>query len=104
MGQVSGGAVCHAKPVPPMTGKERYHQAVTKARQIVERELKMFNAGTLKRPPCSGDRERKAVIEAMDEMQAEIDRQHAILKAAGLDGAVGASLVPHKQGFGGMFG
>jgi methionine synthase II (cobalamin-independent) len=49
-----------------MTGAERYRQAIQKG--------------------------EAAVIEAFDTMQAEIDRQAEILKAAGLDGVRGEAM------------
>jgi hypothetical protein len=86
-----------------MTGKDRYHQAVLLARLRARRELDKFVAGEIDILPCSGDREREFIIAEFDTMQAEIDRQHAILRAAGLDGARGAAMLPIRQKVGGLF-
>lgn len=86
-----------------MTGKERYHQAILKARLMARRDLEKFLIGEINILPCSGDREREFIIAELDAMQAEIDRQHAILRAAGLDGAYGEAMLPVRQKVGGLF-
>lgn len=65
--------------------------------------LEKFLIGEINILPCSGDREREFIIAELDAMQAEIDRQHAILRAAGLDGAYGEAMLPVRQKVGGLF-
>lgn len=52
-----------------MTGKDRYHQAVLKARLMAQRELRQFLAGEIDTLPCSGDREREFIIAELDRVR-----------------------------------
>ena len=83
-----------------MTGKDRYQQAVTKARLQATRDLSAFVADEIDVLPDQGERERECIIAEMDVMQREIDRQHEILEAAGLTGAAGEAMRPLRQGKG----
>jgi len=50
-----------------MTGQQRYDQVMAEAREIAERELGQFMRGEIDVLPCSGDRERRMIIAALDE-------------------------------------
>jgi len=49
-----------------MTAEQRYKQAIVKARIIAQRELRQFLAGEIDILPCSGDRERQFIIDAIE--------------------------------------
>jgi hypothetical protein len=80
-----------------VTGEQRYWQAIEKSKARGIAELKRFAAGEIGTVSNGEDDDRECLIEAFNEMQAEIDRCEAILRAAGLDGARGAALLPLKQ-------
>jgi len=53
---------------PVMTdGQRRYNEIMLAARQIAERELRQFMTGEIDVLPCSGDREKRMIIEALDD-------------------------------------
>jgi hypothetical protein len=80
-----------------MTGEERYHQAIQKSRLLGHRDMQAFLGDKLDVLPCQMDRDRDCLIEAFDELLAELDRCKAILRAAGLDGARGEAMRPQRQ-------
>jgi hypothetical protein len=49
-----------------MTGAQRLHQIETKVRLQAERDLRHFLAGHLDTLPCSTDRLRAAIIQALE--------------------------------------
>jgi hypothetical protein len=52
-----------------VTGEQIYNQIVLKSRLIAQRELRQFMAGEIEILPCSGDRERRMIIEELDQQQ-----------------------------------
>ena len=54
-----------------LNAEQRYRQAIQKARLMAQRELRAFMAGEIDVLPCSGDRERQFIIEAIERAAQE---------------------------------
>lgn len=57
------------------TGRDRYEQAIARARQRSAKLYEQFMAGHIDILPGSMDDERREVIAEMDEMQRQIDNK-----------------------------
>jgi hypothetical protein len=80
-----------------MTGEKRYWEAVRRSAERANAELRQYVNKEIDRLSDGVEHDKASLIEVMTEMQEEIDRCHAILREAGIDGAAAHEFYAQSQ-------
>ena len=80
-----------------MTGEDRYWEAVRRSTEKANAELRQYVNKEIVNLSDGVEHDKASLIEVMTEMQYEIDRCHAILKQAGIDGAAAYEFYAQSQ-------